>query len=45
MDKEDNDCGGLGMMKTLEFDSCELPYTARGLRSLYGSMAFKMCQV
>lgn len=33
------------MVKTLEFDSRELPYTARGLRRLYGSMAFQMGQV
>ena len=26
--------GGLGMEKTLEFESCELPYTGRGLRRL-----------
>ena len=45
MDYEDNDCGGSGMMKTLDFDSCELPYTAGGLRWLYGLVAFQMGQV
>ena len=30
MDKENNGFGSLGMVKTLESDSCELPYTARG---------------
>ena len=45
MDKENNDCVGSGMMNTLEFDSCELPYIVRGLKRLYGSVDFQMGQV
>ena len=45
MDLEDNDCGGSGMVNTLESDSCKLPYIARGLRRLYGSVDFQMDQV
>ena len=45
MDRENNGCGGSGMVKNLESDSCELPNTARGLRRLYGSVAFQMGQV
>ena len=41
MDKENNGFGGSGMEKTLESDSCELTYTARGLKGLNGCMAFK----
>ena len=38
--RRNNGFGGSGMEKTLESDSCEFPYTARGIKRLDGWMAF-----